>query len=319
MRLTAVILPYTLDELLRERREGAVRAIVRAVGYALARGFRAEDVGHFMYDSYRLAGHFQHLGAQSKESPWSSFVDWHLRVRKAWCDQVTVSPQPEALQVESRSMLLEHEAVLGFHGVTRMDMEACMETFWRLSGRAMGFDVTYTIGDESDWAILRAPGGAPASTIPTAELSPTPDALAAERRIGLAAAITFSIGYAKHVGDEPEEFGRFFYRVWDVAGHYDRLREQGGYGNALAYAQSLARSRQTLYVATELTEDLDGYRISSPSWASEIPQIMGRFGCLPDDVYRYYAGGGVPACMKLGLQYADQSDDRNHCVWIRSR
>jgi catechol 2,3-dioxygenase-like lactoylglutathione lyase family enzyme len=309
-------MPYTREELIRERREGAVRSIVRAVGYALAQGRPAEDVGRFLYDSYRLGGEFERRAAAHGGGNIPAFVAWHSLARWGWCEDVTVRTEQDSLIVESGTMLQDQADVLGFHGVARMDMEACMEAFWRLSGQEMGLTVTYTIGDEKDWAVIRG-GGA----VPQAVETPffTADALAAHRRLALATGITSSIGYAKCAGDEPEEFGDFFFQVWDRSGHYDRLREKWGYGNALAYAQNMARSRQLLYARTEMTEDLDGYSIASPSWASEIPQIMGMFGCLPDDVYRYYEGGGVPACIKLGLQYADQSDDRIHRVWIRSR
>jgi hypothetical protein len=312
--------PYALEELLRERREGSVRAVVRAVGYALARGGNAEDVGHFLFDSYRLAGDFQRRLQTDGDRNGAAFAARHILMRWGWCDDVQVREEQGGLLVESASLLQNHEAVLGFHGVTRMDMEACMETFWRLSGQALGLEVTYTVGDDRDWAVIRGPGGAPLAGEATVKAPAfTTDRLAAHRRIALATGITFSIGYAKYKGDEPEQLGQFFYKVWEEAGHYDRLRERWGYGNAMAYAQSMARSRQVLYTWTEMVEDLDGYTISSPSWATEIPQIMGTFGCLPDDVYRYYLGGGVAACIKLGLQYADRSDDRNHRVWIRSR
>ncbi|MDF2630034.1 MAG: hypothetical protein K0R39_3865 [Symbiobacteriaceae bacterium] len=328
--------PYTLEELIRERREGAVRAIVRAVGYALARGRTAEDVGRFLFDSYRLSGEFQRRLKVHGSGNAIAFAGWHLMNRWGWCEEVTVRTDAETLRIESGSMLQGQADVMGFHGVTTLDMEACMESFWRLAGRELGLTVSYTIGDQHDWALIRQAGGggadvawtAGASTIaagaapgsaPFEVPSFSPEDLAAHRRIALATGITSSIGYAKYVGEEPEEFGHFFYEVWEKSGHYDRLREQWGYGNAMAYAQNMARGRQVLYKRTDMTEDLDGFSISSPSWATEIPQIMGTFGCLPDDVYRYYEGGGVPACHRLGLQYADQSDDRIHRVWIRSR
>lgn len=312
--------PYALGELLRERREGSVRAIVRAVGYALAMGRTAEDVGQFLFDSHRLAGEFERRRQAGGERNGVAFAAHHLLARWGWCDDVTVGADQGGLLVESASMLENHDEVLGFHGVTRMDMEACMERFWRLSGQALGLSVTYTIGDDRDWAIIRGPGGSPLSSgLKVEQPVFTSESLAEHRRLSLATGITFSIGYAKHTGDEPQELGRFFYRVWEGAGHYDRVRERSGFGNALAYAQSMARSRQVLYTHTDMLEDLDGYTIASPSWATEIPQVMGMFGCLPEDVYHYYEGGGVAACIKLGLQYADRSDDHNHRVWIRSR
>lgn len=310
---------YSLTDLLRERREGAVRAIVRAVGYALAHGSSAEEVGRFLFDSYRLAGEFQRRLQVAGEANGGAFATWHVQMRWGWCDDVQARFDQNGCIVESASMLRDHDEVLGFHGVTRTDMEVCMETFWRLSGKALGLDVTYTVGDESDWAIIRSAGGVPTGWSTVSEPAFTPESLAAHRRIALATGIVSSIGFAKQIGDEPEDFGEFFYHVWEKAGHYDRLKEQWGYGNALAYVQSIARSRQVLYNRTDVMEDLDGLTIVSPSWATEIPQIMGTFGCLPDDVYRYYEGGGVPACYKLGLQYADRSDDRFHRVWIRSR
>lgn len=311
--------PYTLDELLRERREGAVRAIVRAVGYGLARGRRAEDVGTFLFDSYRLSGEFQRRLKAHGSGNALAFLSWHALGRWGWCEDVTVRAEQDSLVVESGSMLMDHAEVLGFHGVTRLDMEACMETFWRLAGQELGLKVTYTVGDDRDWAVIRLPEGA--DPVPDQPEVPvfTRESLLAHRRVALATGIVFSIGFAKSCGDEPEEFGHFFYKVWEQSGHYDRLRDQWGYGNAIAYAQNMARGRQLLYVRTDMTEDLDGFSITSPSWATEIPQIMGTFGCLPDDVYRYYIGGGVPACHRLGLQYADQSDDRVHRVWIRAR
>jgi hypothetical protein len=313
------VVEYTLGELLRERREGAVRAIIRAIGYALARGRKPEDVGQFLFDSYRLAGEFRHQLATDGEHNGTAFAGRHMLTRAGWSDDLQVRVDKGGYVVESASMLRDHDAVLGFHGVTRLDFEACMETYWSLSGHEMGLEVTYTIGDEKDWAVIRAPGGGglplPAADVPQF----SPESLAAHRRIALASGITFSIGFAKMNGDEPEDLGHFFYKVWEHSGHYDRLRDRWGYGNALAYAQNLIQSRQVLYTKTELSEDLDGYTISSPSWATEIPMIMGTFGCLPDDVYRYYEGGGIPACAKLGLQYADRSNDRIHGVWVRSR
>jgi len=309
--------PHSLATLLRERREGAVRALVRGVGYALAQGGSAEEFGRFLFDSYQLAGEFERRLKLEGQRNGAAFTARHTVTRWGWCDDVQVRTVEDGFLVESASMLLDQSDVLGFHGVTRMDMEACMETFWRLSGQALGLEVTYTVGADRDWAVIRSPGAGQVE--PVSETVFDDDTLAAHRRLALATGITSSIGLAKQNGDEPEEFGFFFYQVWEKSGHYDRLRERWGYGNALAYAENLAKSRQVLYTQTELFEDLDGYTIASPSWATEIPQIMGTFGCLPDDVYRYYVGGGIPACAKLGLQYADQSDDRTHRVWIRSR
>jgi hypothetical protein len=308
---------YSQEELLRERRESAVRAIVRGVGYGLAQGRPAEQMGRFLFDSYRLSGEFQRRLKAHGTGNAAAFAAWHLMNRWGWCEDVKVQAEGGALVVESASMLQAQEDVMGFHGVTRLDMEACLETFWRLSGKELGLEVTYTVGDDRDWAVMRAPGAADLELVEVPDF--TLDSLSTHRRVALATGITASIGFAKYCGDEPEEFGHFFYKVWEQSGHYDRLRERWGYGNDRAYAQDMARGRQLLYASTELTEDLDGYSITSPSWATEIPQIMGTFGCLPDDVYRYYEGGGVPACLRLGLQYADQSDDRVHRVWIRSR
>jgi hypothetical protein len=309
--------PYTREELLRERREGAVRALIRVVGYALTQGHAAEAVGRFLFDSYRLGGEFQRQKATGAALP--AFAAWHVNQRWGWCEEVTLRSDKGGVVIESGSILQGQAAVLGFHGVTRLDMEACMETFWRLSGAELGFAVTYTIGDVRDWAVIRTQDG---GTVPLHQLTlPAfdPDGLASHRRIALATGITSAIGFAKQTGAEPEALGQFFYQVWDRSGHYDRLRARWGYGNALAYAQNMAKARQLLYTQTTLAEDLDGYTITSPSWATEIPQIMGTFGCLPDDVYRYYEGGGIPACARLGLQYADQSEARVHRVWIRSR
>ncbi|HYF92150.1 MAG TPA: hypothetical protein VD969_07870 [Symbiobacteriaceae bacterium] len=310
--------PYSLEELIRERREGAVRAIIRAVGYALAKGRTAEDVGRFLFDSYRLSGEFQRRLKSHGPGNVGAFATWHLLARWGWCEEVGARVEADTLRIESVSMLQGQADVLGFHGVARMDMEACMETFWRLAGRELGLMVTYTIGDEKDWTVVRLPGGQALSDSVEVPVF-TPEGLAVHRRIALATGIVSSIGYAKYAGDEPEEFGHFFYEVWEKSGHYDRLKEKWGYGNAVAYGQNMARSRQLLYMRTDVSEDLDGFSIASPSWATEIPQIMGTFGCLPDDVYRYYEGGGIPACHRLGLQYSDQSDDRMHRVWIRSR
>lgn len=311
--------PYTLEELLRERREGAVRALVRVVGYALGRGASSEDVGRFLYESYALSGEYERWLRADGPQNAAAFASRHMLARWGLCDDVQVTSNELGYTVESVSMLDRHEAVLGFHGVSRMDLEACMETYWRMAGRHFGLDVTYTIGNDRDWALVRAPGKATSGPQEVVWPVLTPEALASHRRISLATGITFSIGYAKHAGDEPEDLGRFFYQVWEGSGHYDRLRDRWGYGNAHAYSQSLAQSRQVLYTRTEMYEDLDGYTISSPSWATEIPQVMGTFGVLPDDVYRYYEGGGIAACAKLGLQYADRSEDRFHRVWIRSR
>lgn len=313
------VIEYNLGELLRERREGAVRAIIRAVGYALARGRRPEDVGRFFFESYRLAGEFRQRLAADGAGNVDAFATRHMLTRWGWCDDIQVRSGQGGYIVESASMLRNHEAVLGFHGVTRLDVESCMETYWSLSGQEMGLEVTYTIGDDRDWCVIRAPGGGAGGSAPPEVPQFSAEGLATHRRITLASGITFSIGFAKTSGDEPEDLGHFFYKVWEHSGHYNRLRERWGYGNALAYAQNLLQSRQILYTKSELLEDLDGYTIASPSWATEIPMIMGTFGCLPDDVYRYYEGGGIPACAKLGLQYADRSDDRIHRVWIRSR
>lgn len=310
---------YTREELLRERREGAVRAMIRAVGYSLARGGTAEAVGRFLFDSYAHSGEFKRMVLTWGEQNAAAFAARHMLDRWAYCNDVTVREDESGLAVESASMLQDHEAVLGFHGVTRMDMETCMETLWRLTGQECGLAVTYTIGDERDWMLIRAQGGGKLSLEPVDAPVFTPDALALQRRLALASGITYSIGFAKSVGAEPEDLGRFFYHVWEGSGHYDRLSDRWGFGNAPAYAQNIAQARQVLYASTTMVEDLDGFTITSPSWSTEIPHVMGIFGVLPDDIYRYFAGGGVAACAKLGLQYADASDDRVHRVWIRSR
>lgn len=313
--------PYTQEGLLKERRESAVRAMIRAVGYALTRGSSVESIGHFLFESYRHSGEFKRVLQYQGTSVAAAFATWHLRDRWGWCDDVDFRYEDGAMVVESASMLANQEMVMGFHGVTRSDMEACVDTLWRLSGRELGLDITYTVGDARDWLLIRSQEGAPVEVdlgqvdVPVF----TKELLAAHRRFALATGIVCSIGYAKFSGDEPEDLGRFFYRVWEGSGHYDRLRERFGFGNALAYAQSVAQSRQVLYSSVTMIEDLDGFTIASPSWSTEIPHVMGTFGVLPDDVYRYFAGGGVAACARLGLQYTDRSDDRVHRVWIRSR
>lgn len=307
---------YTREELLRERREGAVRAIIRAVGYAFSRGRGAEDIGRFLFESYRNSGAYRRLAQVNGLSRAAAFTAWHLEWRQGWCDGVRPSHGERGYLVESVSMLENHDDVLGFHGVTRMDMEACLETFWRLSGQALGLEVTYTIGEERDLVLVRT------AEAPAREIYQVPivdEELPEHRRYAVATGIIASIGFAKQHGDQPEDLGRFFFTVWDRSGHYERLRDGFGFGNALAYAQSLVSGRQVLYGSTALEEDLDGYRVTSPSWATEIPQVMQIFGVQPQDVYRYFEGGGVAACARLGLQYADQSDESYHRVWIRSR
>jgi hypothetical protein len=309
---------YTLEELLVERRESAVRALVRAVGYATQRGRKAEDVGRFLYDSYRESPEYQR-----RQQRWSGaaagFAALHLELRWGWCDRVSVRSEDRGLVVESDSILKGQGPVLGFHGVARSDIEVCLEAFWRLLGRDLGLEVTYTIGEERDWAVIRPAGTGLFDPAEVAAPAFNREALAAHRRMQVATWITASVGFAKYCGDEPEELGQFFFRVWDGSGHYERLQARWGYGNALAYAQSIARGRQVLYRETELAEDLDGYLITSPSWATEIPQTLSAFCVLPDDIHRFYAGGGVPACARLGLQYADRSNDRLHRIWIRAR
>lgn len=307
---------YTHDQLLRERREGAVRAVIRAVGYALTRGRSAEDVGRFLYESYRNSGAYGRLAQVEGLSRAAAFTAWHLEWRQGWCDGVQPAHNERGYLVESVSMLENHDQVLGFHGVTRMDMEACMETFWRLSGQDLGLEVTYTIGEDRDWVLVRTSDSA------AQEIYAPPigdEELLEHRRFAVATGIIASIGFAKQHGDPSADLGRFFFSVWDRSGHYERLRDGWGFGNALAYAQSLANARQILYASTTLEEDLDGYAVTSPSWAAEIPQVMQIFGVQPEDVYQYFEGGGVAACARLGLQYADQSNERFHRVWIRSR
>lgn len=306
---------FTREELLRERREGAVRAIIRAVGYALTRGRSSEDVGRFLFDSYRNSGAYRRLAQVEPSTRAAAFTAWHLEWRQGWCDGVVPAHTERGAVVESISMLENHDEVLGFHGVTRMDMEACMETFWGLSGQALGLEVTYTISEDRDWLMVRTPA-------PAKERFPPligEEELLEHRRNAVATGIISSIGFAKRHGDAPEELGRFFFTVWDRSGHYERLRDGFGFGNALAYAQSLANARQVLYSSTTMAEDLDGYTVTSPSWATEIPQVMEIFRVQPQDVYQYFEGGGIAACARLGLQYADQSDERYHRVWIRSR
>ncbi len=309
------IVQYSVDELLRERREGAVRGLIRAIGYGLTRGATPEEVGRFLFESYRHSGEYRRLRPVSA----AAFASRHLLDRWGWCDDVSVRREAASIVVESATMLTNHDDVLGYHGVTRLDVEACMETLWRLSGQELGLDVTYTIGTDREWMVIRNTGGGALAGDPVTQPAFSPQSLAAHRRTAVASAVVCSIGFAKFRGDEPEDLGHFFYKVWEGSGHYDKLRDRNGYGNALAYAQSLAQSRQILYASTTMVEDLDGYTVTSPGWGTEIPQIMGTFGVLHDDVYRYFTGGGVAACAKLGLQYADQSDDRNHRVWIRSR
>ncbi|MFZ5817606.1 MAG: hypothetical protein ACOY93_20290 [Bacillota bacterium] len=280
------------------------------------RGRSAEDVGRFLFESYRNSGAYGRLAQVEGLTRAAAFTAWHLEWRQGWCDGVRAERNSRGYGVESISMLQNHDEVLGFHGVTRMDMEACLETFWRLSGQALGLEVTYTVGEEQDWLLVRT--GEPAvKEIHPPQLSD--DELLEHRRFAVATGIIASIGFARRYGDQAEDLGRFFFTVWDRSGHYERLREGWGFGNALAYAQSLAHGRQILYSSTRLEEDLDGYAVTSPSWATEIPQVMTIFRIQPQDVYRYFEGGGVAACARLGLQYADQSDERFHRVWIRSR
>jgi hypothetical protein len=308
--------PHTTAELLQERREGAVRALIRTIGYALAKGIPAETVGRFLFDSYALSGTFARFGTPGSPEAAAAFLTWQHRIRISWCDDVRYEPVDGGYQGISGTLLSGQGSVLGFHGVSRLDMEACLETLWRLAGEALSLSVTYTIGEEQDWLILRAPAGV-GSFEP--EQPTTPERLAELRRHGLATGLIAGIGFAKQIGDEPEDLGLFFYKVWEGSGHYDRLVSQWGRGNALAYAQNMARGRQLLYLATELKEDLDGYLITSPGWGREMPGTLGCFGVTHDDVTRYYEAGGVAACAKIGLQYADRSDDHFHRVWIRSR
>jgi len=310
---------YSVDDLLRERRQGAARALIRAVGYAVSKGGNAEQVGRFFFDSQQLSGHFKRFVLTHGEGNGVAFATRHLRDRVILADGIAVRKQPEFIMVESDSILADQDAVMGFHGVTRMDMEACVETIYRLAAQAVGLEATYTIGPSQDWLVLRPVGAQKFDLGPIDAVALIGSELAEHRRRGLATGIVFSIGFARSRGDEPEELGRYFYSVWQESGHYAKLRDRFGFGNAFAYAESLAKSRQVLYTATSLVEDLDGFTVSSPGWGPEIPQVMGSFGVLPDDVYRYFAGGGVAACHQLGLQYADQSDGREHRIWIRSR
>lgn len=310
--------PYALSELLQERREGAVRALIRTLGFAGAKGIAPEAVGRFLFDSHALSGAFARMGAPGSAEAAAAFLAWHQTIRLGWCDTLQFKGREGGAEFVSQSLLAGQSSVLGFHGVSRLDMEACLEAFWRLAGEALGFSVTYTIGEEQDWLLLRAPAGValpPQSESP----DPPPDRLAELRRQALATWLIAGIGFAKQIGDEPEDLGLFFYKVWDGSGHYDRLLAQWGWGNDFAYAQNMARGRQLLYLATELREDLDGYLITSPGWGREIPSTLALFGATHDDVTRYYEGGGIPACAKLGLQYADRSDDHFHRVWIRAR
>lgn len=302
--------------MLAERREGAVRAMIRAVGYGLMRGRSAEEVGRFLFEAYRNSGAYRRLAQVEGLSRAAAFTAWHLEWRQGWCDGVEAQQSERGYGVASVTMLDQQDEVLVFHGVTRMDMEACMESFWRLSGQALGLEVTYTIDESQDWLLIRT--GEPAARPLHATLL-AEDELLEHRRIAVATGIIASIGFAKQHGDQPEDLGRFFFTVWDRSGHYERLREGFGFGNALAYAQSIATGRQNLYGSTTLAEDLDGYTITSPGWYTEIPQVMAIFRVEPSDIARYFAGGGTAACARLGLQYADQSDERYHRVWIRSR
>lgn len=308
--------PFSLTELLQERREGAVRALIRTLGFALAKGLGPEAVGRFLFDSHALSGTFARMGAPGSPEAVSAFLAWQERIRWGWCDELQVSGRGGSVELLSQSLLVGQGSVLGFHGVSRLDVEACLETFWRLSGEALGLGITYTIGEEQDWLILRAPHGIAGAG---SHVALSPDRLAELRRHALATGLIAGIGFAKQIGDEPEDLGLFFYKVWDSSGHYDRLMHQWGWGNAVGYAQNMARGRQLLYLATEVREDLDGFLITSPGWGREMPSTLALFAVTHDDVTRYYEGGGIPACAKLGLQYADRSDDHFHRVWIRSR
>lgn len=306
--------PYSLTELLQERREGAVRALIRTLGFALAKGLTAETVGRFLFESHALSGTFARMGAPAEAI--SAFLTWQEQIRWGWSDELQAHERAGSVELVSRSVLAGQGSVLGFHGVSRLDVEACLESFWRLSGEALGLGVTYTIGEEQDWLILRAPGGVASGYRPGGQ---SPERLAELRRHALATGLIAGIGFAKQIGEEPEDLGLFFYNVWDGSGHYDRLLNQWGWGNAVGYAQNLARGRQLLYLATEVREDLDGFLITSPGWGREMPSTLALYAVTHDDVTRYYEGGGIPACAKLGLQYADRSDDHFHRVWIRSR
>lgn len=308
--------PYSLTELLQERREGAVRALIRTLGFALAKGVGPEAVGRFLFDSHALSGTFARMGAPGSPEAIKAFQRWQEQIRWGWCEELQVHQREGGLDFVSRSVLVGQGSVLGFHGVSRLDVEACLETFWRFSGEALGLGVTYTIGEEQDWLILRAPGGLAVSGYLSEVV---PERLAELRRQALATGLIAGIGFAKQTGDEPEDLGLFFYKVWDGSGHYDRLLNQWGWGNAIGYVQNMARGRQLLYLATEVREDLDGYLITSPGWGREMPSTLALYAVTHDDVTRYYEGGGIPACAKLGLQYADRSDDQFHRVWIRSR
>lgn len=307
---------FTPVELLRERREGAVRALIRTLGFALAKGLEPEAVGRFLFDSYSLSGAFERMGAPGSAEAVGAFLLWQEGIRRGWCDALGRVPHPGSLELHSDSILTGQGAVLGFHGVSRLAFEACLETFWRLAGQALGLGATYTIGEEQDWLILRHPDVALDWEPPTA---PAPERIAELRRHGLATGLIAGIGFAKQIGEEPEDLGLFFYKVWDGSGHYDRLLSKWGWGNAGGYVQNMARGRQLLYMATEVREDLDGFLITSPGWGREMPSTLALYGVTHDDVTRYYEGGGIPACAKLGLQYADRSDDHFHRVWIRSR
>lgn len=308
--------PYSLTELLQERREGAVRALIRTLGFALAKGGGPEQVGRFLFESHALSGTFARMGAPSSAEAASAFIAWQEQIRWGWSEELQAQERAGSVELVSQSVLSGQGSVLGFHGVSRLDVEACLETFWRLSGEALGLGVTYTIGEEQDWLILRAPSGLAEGRRPS---NPTPERLAELRRHALATGLIAGIGFAKQTGDEPEDLGLFFYKVWDGSGHYDRLLNQWGWGNAVGYAQNMARGRQLLYLATEVREDLDGFLITSPGWGREMPSTLALYAVTHDEVTRYYEGGGIPACAKLGLQYADRSDDHFHRVWIRSR
>lgn len=309
---------YTREQLLRERREGAVRALIRALGYAWDAGRAPQDLAQFIVDSYTESGEFERRLQADGHGNLAAQLHRHLLTRFGWCDGVTVKPIEGGYMVESDSILTGQESVLSAHGVARLDVEACMELVGQLTGQVLGFEFSYTVGDEKDWAMIRAPGSHAVPDEPEVAWLDE-EALVNHRRLGVASGIVMSIGFARICGAEPEELGHYFYKVWDNSGHYEKLREKWGYGNALAYALSLAQARQVLYCNTNMVEDLDGYTIASPGWGTEIPQVMGTFGVLLDDVYRYFEGGGIPACGRLGLQYADRSDDRTHRVWLRAR
>jgi hypothetical protein len=291
--------------------------LIRVIGYAIDTGRTPHDVGRFIFESYRDIGEFERRLKEDGAGNALAHLRRHLETRLGWCDEIEVRPAEGGFMIESASMLHNQEAVLAWHGVTRLDVETCLETVWHLSGTMLGVEFSYTIGDEKDWAMIRVPGGA--TPPPPPPFSMDEQELLQHRRLAVASGITLSIGYAKANGAEPEELGRYFFGVWNKAGYYGSLKERWGYGNAYAYTQSIVQSRQVLYLNTAMVEDLDGYTVSSPGWGTEIPQAMALFGVLPDDVYRYFEGGGIPACAVLGLQYQDRSDDRTHRVWVRAR